>query len=186
MLDDAIPLTSTLIVQILPLAIGSAILAAAALHDVAARTIPNWTSLALAAIGMALRWADGQLLFALALAAIVFCAAVFCWQRGWLGGGDVKLLAAAAIFVPPASVGHMLCDTVLAGGLVALIYLISRTLMRGAALASPTALPRSAPVTARPKFARILRAERRRLRRGGPLPYGSAIAAGTILVIFTG
>ncbi len=182
MLDDAFPLTGNLIGQLVPLAMGAAILTAAALHDVAARTIPNWTSVALALIGLSLRWADGQVLASLLIAITVFAGATFCWLRGWLGGGDVKLLAAAAIFVPPSGVVRMLCDTVLAGGGVALIYLASRTLMRFAAKPAASTVPSSS----QPKLARILRAERRRLRRGGPLPYGSAIAAGTMLVIFSG
>ena len=180
MLDDAIPLTAILLCQLLPLALGAAILVAAALHDVAARTIPNWTCIALAILGLLLRWADGQLIAGVLLGLTVFAAAAFCWRRGWLGGGDVKLLAAAAVFVPPHGVGNMLCDTALAGGLVALVYLVSRRLLRNDA---------EAPMAARralPKRLRIFHAERRRLRRGGPLPYGSAIACGTIFVLITG
>jgi prepilin peptidase CpaA len=164
----------------LALVVGGVLLVAAALHDVAARTIPNWVSLALCGLGVLLRCLDGKnsLLAGLSLGLLVFAVATFCWKRGWMGGGDVKLLSAAAIFVPPPHVGDMLIAVTLAGGVVGLIYLLGRSL-----------LSRNVrPAGARPRrlLARVLRVERRRLGRGGPLPYASAIAAGTLLVIFAG
>jgi len=165
----------TLIGQTAALALGASLLVIAALHDVAARTIPNWTSLLLALLGAVLRWMDGQLLFGLALGVAVFLVAAFCWRRGWMGGGDVKLLGAVAIFVPPAHVPDLLIDITLAGGLVGLIYLFGRTVVRRIA-SPPSPRPRGL-------LARVLRAEHWRLLRGGPLPYASAIAAGTIFVI---
>jgi len=159
----------------LALVLGGILLVAAALHDVAARTIPNWVSLGLCALGVLLRCVDGHLVAGLSLGLLVFAVATFCWKRGWMGGGDVKLLSAAAIFVPPDHVGDMLIAVTLAGGVVGLIYLVGRTLLSR----------HGRPPTARPRrlLARILRVERRRLSRGGPLPYASAIAAGTLLVI---
>ena len=47
---------------------------------------------------------------------LVFLAGAFCWRRGWLGGGDVKLLAATAVLVPPSLVVNLLLDVALAGG----------------------------------------------------------------------
>jgi len=161
--------------QIAALALGASLLVIAALHDVAARTIPNWTSLLLALLGIALRAMDGKILAGLALGLAVFAAAAFCWRRGWMGGGDVKLLGAAAIFVPPNDVGDMLVAITLAGGLVGLFYLGGRALVRRVA-AQPRARPRAL-------LARVMRAEHWRLLRGGPLPYAAAIAAGTIYVI---
>jgi prepilin peptidase CpaA len=167
-----------LLIGPLALALGAVLLVAAALHDVAARTIPNWVSLALFALGVLLRLLDSSLLAGLSLGVAVFAFAVFCWRRGWLGGGDVKLLAAAAIFVPPAHVGDMLIAVSFCGGAVGVIYLLGRLLSYG----------RTPQAGARPRglLARIVRIERRRFSRGGPLPYASAIAAGTILIAFTG
>jgi len=129
-------------------------------------------------LGVLLRLLDSTLLPGLSLALVVFVVAIFCWRRGWLGGGDVKLLAAAAIFVPPGHVGDLMIAVTLFGGVVGLIYLGGRLLSYGQA-------PRAG---ARPRslLARIMRVERRRLSRGGPLPYASAIAAGTIFIIFAG
>ena len=161
-----------------PLAVGSGLLIFAAMHDIAARTIPNSVSIVLALTGMLLRTLDGDLATSLLLGGIVFAVCTACWLRGWMGGGDVKLLSAAALFVPHALVGSLLIATTLAGGVVAIAYLIARAAARRVSLAVH-ATPRSF-------LARVLRAEHWRLLRGTPLPYGSAIAAGTLFVIFAG
>jgi len=157
---------------------GAILLVAAALHDVAARTIPNWVSLGLCALGVLLRGLDGTLVAGLSLGLVVFVFATLCWKLGCWGGGDVKLISAAAVFVPPGHVGDLVLATSLAGGVVALVYLAGRELRKR----------RPRPVGARPQglVARILRVERRRFGRGGPLPYASAIAAGTLFIIFAG
>jgi hypothetical protein len=63
----------------------------------------------------------------------------------------------------------------MAGGIIALVYMFLRFLLRR--------MPR--PMSPRPRrlLARILRVEHWRLLRGGSLPYASAIAAGTLFVI---
>lgn len=168
-----------------PLLIGAALLIFAALHDIAARTIPNTASLLLAVAGLWLRVLDGQLIGALALGAILFALGLACWLRGWMGGGDVKLISAAAIFVPPALVGSMIVATSLAGGVVGLIYLLARTIARRTGTA-PRATPRPRRGSLSGFLARVLRAEHWRLLRGTPLPYASAIAAGVLFVTFSG
>jgi prepilin peptidase CpaA len=169
-----------------PLVAGAALLIFASLHDIAARTIPNFVSVLLALLGFGLRSADGQLLTALALGAIVFCVCMACWLRGWMGGGDVKLLAAAAVFVPPATVGNMIVATTLFGGVVGLIYLAARTIARASGMV-PRATPRIPGQSSPLGFLkRVLRAEHWRLLRGSPLPYASAIAAGVLFVTLSG
>ena len=155
--------------------VGAALLATAALHDAAFRTVPNLVCAALALCGLALRFQTGDLLGGTVAATIVFAAATGCWLRRWMGGGDVKLLAAAALMVPPMQVPAMLALIALAGGVLTLPYLAARH-----------RLP--APATRRPAsmLARIVRTERRRLRQGGPLPYAVAIAAGVGMVIIQG
>jgi hypothetical protein len=64
----------------------------ASLNDIAVRTIPNLAPFGLVVIGVASRLAHGA---TAALASAVF--SVSCaGGSGWLGGGDVKLLAACA------------------------------------------------------------------------------------------
>jgi prepilin peptidase CpaA len=160
------------------LIVGVLILAFAAAHDVAARTIPNTACALLALLGLGLRLSDGQILLSLLLATIVFVCCTLCWLRGWMGGGDVKLLAAAALFVPASSVGLMIVSTTLFGGLVAFVYIVARMFARRIPLRTHP-IPRSF-------LARVLRAEHWRLLRGAPLPYGSAIAAGTLFSLIPG
>ena len=147
------------------------IMAAAALHDVAARTVPNGMAAALALLGLALQALSGHLIAGLVAGLIVFVLAAFCWRRGWMGGGDVKLLGAAAIVVPPGHVAQFLVAVTLTGAVLAVLYLIARRLIPGPTAQRPSHL-----------IARAIRAERWRINRGGPLPYALAIAAGFIIV----
>jgi prepilin peptidase CpaA len=157
--------------------LGAGIALVAALHDLAARTVPNGMAAALALTGLAARIADGTFLFALLSGLAVFMAAAFCWRRGWMGGGDVKLLGAAATIVPPHAVFAMLACVAFAGGALALLYLIGSKIVPAAA--SKGVRP-GRPSTF---LARVLRAERWRIRRGGPLPYACAIAAGVVITL---
>lgn len=153
-------------------AISIALFLAAALHDVAARTVPNGLALALAITGIAARGLDQNLLMGLLAGALVFVLAAICWRRGWMGGGDVKLLGAGAIAVPPGDVLTFITVMAIAGALLAIIYLIGR--------AMPAPHPTHRPASL---LARALRIERRRLHRGGPLPYACAIAVGGLFVL---
>jgi prepilin peptidase CpaA len=147
-------------------------LLAASLHDLIARTIPNWLAVAIAVCGLGLRGADGHLLTGLLAAILVFVAAFACWRWRLMGGGDVKLLGATALVIPPAAVFNFVTAVALAGGVLALCYLVGRRLMRKSAAPRPHNL-----------LARALRVERWRVSRGGPLPYACAIAAGGLFVI---
>jgi hypothetical protein len=89
----------------LALLLGSiAILLAAALHDIAARTVPNWMAGLLALLGVASQLLHFPQYSGFLVSLIVFLAAAICWRRGWMGGGDVKLLAAASLVLPPGNV----------------------------------------------------------------------------------
>ena len=82
----------------------AAILCLAAAHDVLARTVPNWMPVVIATIGTIESALCGRLIASLLVGALVFILSGLCWKRGWLGGGDVKLLGAAAVALPPAAV----------------------------------------------------------------------------------
>jgi prepilin peptidase CpaA len=90
-----------------------------------------------------------------------------------MGGGDVKLLTAAAVFVFPWQVFSLLIFTSLAGGVLAICYLITGFVTPRPAVTKPSGLLR-----------RVIRCELWRLRRRGPLPYASAIAAAGVVVTF--
>lgn len=159
---------------------GAAMLVVAALHDIMARTVPNGVPLAIAAAGLVAQAAlsimgAGNLLVSLPAALVVFVLAALLWRRGLMGGADVKLFGASALLVPPILVPSMVMAITLAGGLLALVYLVTRQRLARPDGARPDGL-----------VARAFRVERWRLRRGGPLPYAVAIAAGSLFVIVHG
>jgi Flp pilus assembly protein protease CpaA len=161
----------------------AALLVAAAATDLAARIIPNRIPLLLLALGLALHLAQGTLLPGLAVAGVVFALLLLAWHFGAMGGGDVKLLAATAFCVAPVAVPVLIMRVALAGGVLGLAYLVARR-----AVPMPAGMP--APRTARSFAAeclalpaRVLRAERWRIGRHAPLPYGIAIAIGGLLTL---
>jgi prepilin peptidase CpaA len=147
------------------------VLMAAALHDIAARTVPNWMAAALAVLGLLMQAINNHLIVGVAAGLLVFVAAAFCWRRGWMGGGDVKLLGAATMIVPQGHVGQFIVAVTLTGAVLAVLYLIARRIVPAPAARRPAHL-----------IARAIRAECWRISRGGPLPYALAIAGGYLFV----
>lgn len=150
--------------------VGLLLLVAAGLHDVAVRTLPNWIALALLLTGCLLRFVTSGpsgLGVALAIALAVFVLTYLLWRFGLMGGGDLKLLVAASVFVMPWSVPDLIVGTALAGGVLSIIYLIGGSVVTRPRGPRPSGFLR-----------RAMRCERWRLSRRGPLPYAAAIAAG--------
>jgi prepilin peptidase CpaA len=139
------------------------LLIVAAIQDAWRLRISDWLS-GLIAIGAFVALAvDGPvaglwqnfLLFAGVLA-----AGTFAFSRGWMGGGDIKLLAASSLWFNLSDGWKLLAAIALAGGIETLVIMILRRLpwsdgLRGRALL---------------------------LQRGGPIPYGIAIALGVALM----
>jgi prepilin peptidase CpaA len=150
------------------------LLAIAALLDLRQRRIPNWVAAAVGLLGgVALAaTAPGALWQHALVALLMLVAGIAIWSRGWLGGGDVKLLAALSLWAGPDHVASLLLATTLAGGFLALGMVFA-----GRAGASPLIL-----------FLRLHAA--RLLPAAGPgisgtssgsassLPYGLAVACG--------
>ncbi len=113
------------------------IFAAAAADDVSRRRIANGfvvalVVLALVRLGIGLAAGSEGVTPArdLAAALAVFGAGVAAFHFGVFGGGDAKLLAAGALWTGAASVGPFLFATALAGGLLALGFLVWAPLAR--------------------------------------------------------
>ena len=83
------------------------------------------------------------------------------FAAGKLGGGDVKLLAAAGLWFDLAGAARMLVAVMLAGGLLALLILAARL----------------------PNWGEKIRRRVVILRPGGGIPYGMAIAAGALIAM---
>jgi prepilin peptidase CpaA len=148
------------------------LLAYAALHDLAVRTVPNWLPAVLLMVGALARLLDHSLIMGLCVAAVAFVLLFGIWAVGAMGGGDVKLWAATVLLVPPVWQEQLgvLVHVVMAGGLLALLYMALSLVVKR-------------PQGPRPRgyLSRLWRAERWRIRRRGPLPYACAIAAGTVV-----
>ena len=103
----------------------------AALSDVLSRRIPNRlvALLALAALGrLGLELAGGagwmQAAADLALSLAVFGFGALLFRFGLVGGGDVKLLAAGALWIGAGAAWPFLAGTALAGGALALGFVL--------------------------------------------------------------
>ena len=140
---------------------------AAALRDVTSYTIPNWISLALVAAfpvtALALGLPLNVIGLNLGVGATALAAGMGMFALGWIGGGDAKLLAAAALWIGwPAALSY-LAVTGLAGGALAVGLLGLRS-----AVVRPF-------VPAGPAwFARLA-------QPGENVPYGVAIALGALM-----
>lgn len=166
---------------LLPIACG-ALLLMAAMCDLASRTIPNRFPALLSILGLFLQQHDATLAAALVAAGAVFALCSLAWVAGLMGGGDVKLLSALAFCVPPAAVLSLITATGLAGGILGLFYLVLRRTLSSARPVGRVPLSRGRHQLR--LVARLLRAERWRIGRGSPLPYGLAIAAGGLFTLF--
>ncbi|MDE5444298.1 prepilin peptidase [Bradyrhizobium sp. CSA207] len=143
--------------------------------DVATRLIRNEFCLALALLGIAAQLTSPmELAQSLISAAILFLLLLVIYTRGWMGGGDVKLLVALAVGLPPTGVMQLLTITALAGGVLALVHLMMRHLP----------YPRLAPAGSS-LARRVYAIERWRHLRHAPLPYGVAIACGGIWAVLS-
>lgn len=139
----------------------------AGLYDITTFTIPNWISGALAllfipaAIASQLTLVDFGLSAGVGLAALV--AAIVMFALNWIGGGDAKLFAAAALWIGWPTAIHFMVVTGLAGGVLAVSLMAMRSAwLRRYAAAGPGWLNRLATP-------------------GGSAPYGVAIAAGALI-----
>ena len=92
-----------------------------------------------------------------------------------MGGGDVKLLAASAALLPVGGRIEFSLWVAICGGVLAVLYLGLQRVIRTPSKAKPQSL-----------VGRIVKAERWRIARRGPLPYASAIAAGALVIVLGG
>jgi prepilin peptidase CpaA len=148
----------------------------AAARDLATRLIPDTVSILIAAIGLATRLFDGLAAagFSLLLAVAIFLLLVPIASRGWLGGGDVKLLSAMAVGLPPGLTWDFVVATVFVGGALGVAYILGRHMVPETRVVGNATLLR-----------RVLAVEAWRMRRRGPLPYAVAIAGGGILLLIS-
>lgn len=160
----------TPILHNLVLAAFTALMAMAALEDFRRYAIPNWLTLSVCVLWPAFAVPGAPLsvvLSALGCALAVFAVGAVLFARGYVGGGDVKLLAVAVLWAGAANTPGLLILTGLLGGVLALILLspLGTYLFTGArGWLDPPQAPEGS-------------------KAGPPVPYGIAIAAAALIVI---
>lgn len=106
---------------------------AAAAVDMRYRRVPNLLVIvaALSGIGAFVMTGNTSLLWhPLLVAAAILAVGVPMFARGWVGGGDVKLLAAAACWFTADGALRFVASVFLAGGVLALLFIGSRLVLR--------------------------------------------------------
>ncbi len=138
----------------------------AAFYDAATMTIPNWISLGLIALFAMTIPLSGQSWGVIGyhvlvgLGALVLTITMFAF--GWIGGGDAKLFAAAALWMGWPGLLMFSAYAALAGGVLTVFLLIVRK------------YPMPSHLESWEWSARLL-------KKGGDVPYGIAICAGALL-----
>jgi prepilin peptidase CpaA len=144
-----------------------ALMAFAAASDLFTMTISNRVSLALAAGFLVLATLSGmaptEILMHLGAGALVLVVAFFCFAKGWVGGGDAKIAATAAIWFGFTHLLNYLVYASLFGGALTLLLLQFRQWPLPYALAGQDWLLRL------------------HAKESG-IPYGIALASGALMI----
>jgi prepilin peptidase CpaA len=152
-------------------------LAIGSVWDVAKRRVPNVLTGAVALMGLTAQLVDRGVWSALsgvAAAAVSLALLYRPWAAGGLGGGDVKLAAAVAIWVGLGGMIRYALAVAAVGGIVAtIIVLLSRKAIRQEVKANLTlaVLHQSLPAVPAPAPGRY------------SVPYGLAITAGAAFAL---
>jgi prepilin peptidase CpaA len=99
----------------------------ASVYDIRARRVPNWLSVGLLTSGVVSRYLTSgpvEAGWGLAGSAVGLLLLLFPYSRSWIGGGDVKLLAATGSWLGPQLVLYAALFGSLAAGLISLGYLL--------------------------------------------------------------
>ena len=162
-----------------PLGLG---LAAAIVSDLRRRRIPNAICGFVFFCGLTIRVIDQgwlQALMGVGAAALVVAALYRPWLAQTIGGGDVKLAAASALWIPFSRLHWFALGAALVGGLVALInYFLARRPVQDEIRANLTLMVLRGDLPVVPSH------RSRQDHRG--VPYAVAIAGGVFVAFFVG
>jgi len=162
------------VLHLMPLGI---LLALAAGWDVAKRRIPNLFTGAVVLSGLIAQVGDHGVWAAasgVAAAVLTIAALYWAWAAGGVGGGDVKLAAAVAVWVGLGGMIRYALAVAVAGGVVAaVIYLLSRRSIRQEVRTNLTllAMRQGLPAVVARAPGRV------------SVPYGLAIVAGAVFAL---
>lgn len=116
-------------ILLVPLA---ALLLAACWTDLRRREIPNGLNLAIALLAIPYWWAAGlgfaEIALQVGVALLVFAAFAAAFALGAMGGGDVKMIGALALWLPWQAVLVLIVVMSIAGGVLTAALLLRRKL----------------------------------------------------------
>lgn len=117
------------------IAILALLLATAAVTDLRSRTISNSLNAVIALLAPAYWWATGMpvwpdMAIQFGIAVLVFLLFATAFAMGWMGGGDVKLLGALALWLPLVPLVRALVIMSIAGGVLTLVAVAAHRLRR--------------------------------------------------------
>jgi prepilin peptidase CpaA len=103
------------------------ILLSAGIEDARTREIANWKNAAIALMAPAWWWVLGygwaDVAWQVGIAVGVFALFVGAFHFGWMGGGDVKMIGALALWLPGPTLLFMLMVMSIIGGVLTLIMM---------------------------------------------------------------
>jgi len=158
------------------------LLVAAAASDITRYRIPNaivYAIVAAFAVGAAFNFAWPAIVWPVLAGVAMFLLGALLFAFGLFGGGDVKLVAAMALWTGFADLPRFLLIMGAAGGLLGLVLMLKRLRQPAGALPAPTEPSEAAVATAPASAVPVSEAavtEAPRPTRKSHIPYGVGIA----------
>lgn len=111
------------------------VLVSAGIEDARVREIANWKNAAIVLLAPFWWWANGLAIWPdvaiqLGVASVALIFFWGCFHFGWMGGGDVKMIAALALWFPAGTLVWMLIVMSVLGGALTLVLMIEHRVRR--------------------------------------------------------
>jgi len=111
------------------------LLVSAGIQDARTREIANWKNAAILALAPLWWWSNGlsllpDIAIQLAIGGVVFAFFCAAFYFNWMGGGDVKMIGALALWLPFQALAWMLIIMSLLGGALTVLLVIDRLVRR--------------------------------------------------------
>lgn len=112
------------------------LLLSAGIEDARTRNIANWKNIAIALLAPVWWWVSGMAIWPdiaiqVGIALLVFAFFAGAFALGQMGGGDVKLIGALALWLPVVPLVWMLVIMSLLGGALTLLLVAEKWIRRG-------------------------------------------------------
>lgn len=161
-----------------------AALLASAWTDLKIRIIPNELAglVAICGLCLGLIFRPEQIWISLPAALLVLFGLGVLAHYNLMGGGDVKLISAATLLVPPAHIGQLLLFIALSGGLLSCAYIFARHALKRSGSAASSGSDAEAGGSSDDGEGWFSH-ECARIAAGGPMPYALAILGGVAATI---